>query len=88
MRYKHFSYLMHVTLLTLAQARLKSLLRIRSGWLTFTYSNYHFRQPAPQPANCFNSSRGGLELFPYIKMGKMYPIFKQSLCSRITVPNC
>ena len=65
-----FSYVAHVTRLTLAQARLSRC----SGWLTFAYPNYHFRQAAAQPAKRFNSSRGGPELVPYIKMARMCPI--------------
>jgi len=51
----------------------QSLLRICLGWLTFAHPMYHFRQAAPQPANPFNSSRGGPELLPYIKVAKMPP---------------
>ena len=59
----------------------QSLLRICLGWLTFAHPMYHFRQAAPQPAKRFNSSRGGLELVPYIKVAKMCPIFEtSSLC--------
>src|SRR6187551_1728853 len=65
-----FSYVAHVTRLTLAQARLSRC----SGWLTFAHPNYHFRQAAAQPTKRFNSSRRGPELVPSIKMARMYPI--------------
>ena len=57
----------------------QSLLRIRSGWLTFAHPNYHFRQAAAQPTKRFNSSRGGRELVPHIKMARMCPILGPSL---------
>jgi len=43
----------------------QSLLRVRSGWLTFSHPNYHFRQAAAQLTNCFDfSGEGG---FPDIR---------------------
>jgi len=52
----------------------QSLLRIRSGWLTFAHPNCHFRQATAQPTKRFNLSRGGPELVPYIKIARMCPI--------------
>jgi len=62
-----FSYLADVTLLTLAQARLSpSSAFAQAGSTLFTLITI-FGRLHPQPANCFNSSRGGLELVPRIK---------------------
>jgi hypothetical protein len=52
----------HVTLLTLAQARLSPCLGFAHAGLPLLTLNYQFRQAVAQPANYFNSSREGLEL--------------------------
>ena len=44
-----FSYLDHMTLLTLAQVRLSPCSEF-AHWLSFSLPNYHFRQAAPQHA--------------------------------------
>jgi len=53
-----FLVLVHVTLLTLAQARLSPC----SGWLTAAHPNYRFQRLGRSVLNCFNSNRVGLEL--------------------------
>ena len=51
-----FSYVAHVTRLTLAQARLSRC----SGWLTFAYPNYHFCYNLyPKGSDCKAVRRGG-----------------------------
>ena len=49
-----------------------------SGLLTFAQAKYHFRHATPQHAElmCFNSSRVGPDLVPYIKMAKIAPPFE------------
>jgi len=59
-----FSYFVRVTLLTLVQARLS-----RCSGFAQAGSHLHFRQVVAQPVKRFNSSRGGPELVPYIKIG-------------------
>ena len=52
-----FSYLTHMTLLTLAQARLSNCSGFAQA-LTFAHPNYHYRQAAAQPANLSTVAEG------------------------------
>ena len=49
----------------------QSLRRICSDMLTFAHPNFYFSRLPCRMLNYFNSSRVGLELVPYVKMGKM-----------------
>ena len=67
-----FSCLAHVTLLTLAQARLSPCSGFAQAGSRLLTLITIFGTLRSLP-NHFNSSRGGLELVPYVKIAKMCP---------------
>jgi len=73
-----FSHLEHVTSLTPARARLSpcsGFAQAHSPLLTLITIFGRLRRSLP---NYYNSSRGGPELDPSIKMAKMCPIFENN----------
>jgi hypothetical protein len=71
-----FSYLAHVALLTLAQARRRLCSGFAQACSPLLTLITIFGRLRRSMLNCFNSSRVGPESVPYIKMVKMGPIFE------------